>query len=82
MRRQRNATVYTGRVGARMRPAKARRVPRVQRTTCALRGGPLDGQRARLEASAHLCTLPLRLAGQTGRYVLKVPGNVLEWEPV
>lgn len=78
-RRQRNPCVYTGKVGAKMRPPKPRRKP-VQRVRCKLQGGPLDGCWARLELGA-LHTLPLALRGQCGRYAQRIPGNVLEWQP-
>jgi hypothetical protein len=70
MRRTKNSCVYTGRVGAKMRPV-AHRVAKhpVRREVIRATGGPLDGRRLRLEMNTGLSTLPFTLAGQTGRYL-------------
>ena len=75
MNRRRNRCVYTGAVGAKMRPRPCRS-PRLavkyRRVTCT--GGPLDGQKITLERNCEY-TLTFTLHGQTGRYVQAV------WSP-
>lgn len=64
-----NRTIYTGRVGAPMRPrAIPRPSRRVHRKAIRLVGGPLNGCRVRLDAEGDGHTLPLVVRGQAGRY--------------
>lgn len=68
MRRQRNpGVVYSGLVGAKMRPKRARRPP-VQMCTVSLLGGPLAGKEITLEGGVPY-TFEFTLHGQTGRYM-------------
>lgn len=68
-RRKRNPCVYTGPVGARMRPLtfRSRKAP-VRRERVTLCGGPLDGQTVPLELNGDRNTLPITLRGQSGVY--------------
>jgi hypothetical protein len=70
--RRHNRCVYTGPVGARMRPRPCltpKRPVLYQRLTCT--GGPLHGQVITLERNSEF-TLTFTLHGQTGRYVQAV----------
>jgi hypothetical protein len=76
-RRKRNPCVYTGLVGARMRPLSFHnhKAP-VQRAKVVLCGGPLDGQTVQLELNGDYNTLPIILRGQTGVY------RCGKWQPL
>jgi hypothetical protein len=70
MKRQKNPCVYTGKVGARMRPRSSK--PKVRASLkehhlC--KGGPLHDKAITVERSTGGSTLPIVLHGQTGRYV-------------
>lgn len=78
--RQNRPVVYSGGVGAKMRPSRPKREP-VKRAVYHLRGGPLADMRVRLELNGDGCTLPITVRGQCGQYRLLCAGNVLEWVP-
>jgi hypothetical protein len=60
MKRQHNSScIYTGKVGARMRPLTPRPSRRVTRRTFVLKGGPLAGCSVPLDAYGGHNTLPL-----------------------
>ena len=72
IRRARNPCVYTGLVGARMRPIKPRVTRRIFIREVTLSGGPLDKAKVRLDADTGLlATLPLAPMNgwPAGRYV-------------
>lgn len=72
MRRRRNSYVYTGLVGARMRPIRPRITRRIFTREVTLSGGPLDKAKVRLDADTGLlATLPLAPMNgwPAGRYV-------------
>ena len=71
-RRARNPCVYTGFVGARMRPIKPRVTRRIFTREVTLSGGPLDKAKVHLDADTGLlATLPLAPMNgwPAGRYV-------------
>ena len=71
-------TIYSGRVGARMRPPKQRNLAltiKPTRERVYLSGGPLDGKDALLTSECGISTMTFTLRGQTGRYL----GST--WEP-
>lgn len=81
MRRRRNPCVYTGLVGARMRPIRPHVTRRVTLREVTLRGGPLDGAKVRLDAdTGDLATLLLAPMGgwPVGRYVQGAWAELLE----
>lgn len=70
MRRQRNSTIYTGKVGARMKPPSARRpMRRVVRESIQCVGGPFDGKRIRLDVSGGYRTLQFVVGRHVGHYL-------------
>jgi hypothetical protein len=71
--RSRNNTVYTGKVGSKMRPLKPRREPsRKQRYECL--DGPMQGYALYLSSDG--ATAVMNINGQVGRY------NQGKWEAV
>lgn len=66
-KRQRNGTVYTGLVGAKLRQRKHSISRRVVKRPVHLVGGPLSGCSVWLEA-AHPFTLPIVVRGMAGHY--------------
>lgn len=71
-------TIYSGRVGARMRPPKQRNLALTSpcpRERVYLSGGPLDGKPVTLTTECGVSTMTFSLYGQTGRYL----GST--WEP-
>lgn len=76
--RQVPPVIYSGKVGAKMRPVPGRTKKRpVLRALFVCEGGPLDKKHIKLElGSGHpVVTLTIRVRGQVGRYVNGV------WEP-
>lgn len=59
IRRRRNSCVYTGKVGARMKPPKPRANRRIIKQAIRLMGGPLSGETVRLDVHSGRFTLPL-----------------------
>lgn len=79
MKIRKNPCVYTGKVGARMRPHKPRRPP-VKRQSYRCSGGQFHNKWIRLEAQSRN-TLPINVGGRCGQYKLATDGNVLTWRP-
>jgi len=63
--------IYTGKVGARMKPLRRGMLSarRLVRKAFPLKGGPFDGLSARLDAFGGGNTLPLMARGMAGSYV-------------
>jgi len=69
MHRKRNCTVYTGRVGARMRPPSAKTRRRsVIRTDYMCAGGPFAGKTIRLDNDSGARTLRISVGKFDGYY--------------
>lgn len=73
--------VYSGKVGAKMRPSRPRREP-VKRKSFHCTAGPFANKWIRLELNGDGRTLPLCFGGWCGHYELQTPGNALTWVPV
>lgn len=70
LRRRNPGVVYSGKVGAKMRPASAKpRAKPVQRERMGCIDGPLAGQTLLVEKHTGASTLPFTLNGRSGRYV-------------
>ena len=69
MRRKKNSTIYTGKVGAKMRPrsAKRRQAP-ILKTTYGCTGGPFAGKAIRLAMRSGGHTLQIRVGPHVGHY--------------
>ena len=63
--RQRNKTVYTGKVGAKMKPPMPRREP-TTKTAYKCEDGPIKNRTLYLTGDG--CTMVLNFGGQVGRY--------------
>lgn len=76
--RRRNGTVYTGRVGAKMRVGKPRRKP-VFKSPFVVMDGPLRGVVLWLSSGS---TLPVVVRGKAGQYAAKPGYARLQWQPL
>lgn len=61
--------IYTGRVGAKLRPRKIHRRPGILKAIVYLEGGPLHGSKVKLEKNGDMRTLPIMCRGRIGQYV-------------
>jgi hypothetical protein len=80
MRRSKNPCVFTGKVGAKMKPLLPRVNRRIVRKTVHCDDGPFAKCRIRIDAASDMRTLTFVVRGQVGHY--RADKGDAKWVPV